>query len=66
MKIALSSCRTPADTATHCNTLQHTATQYEWDVLDFEEPDEDRTEFVQNAKTYKRLNRVSHKEEYYP
>jgi len=40
--------------------------QYEWDVLDFEEPDEDRTEFVQNAKTYKRLNRVSHKEEYYP
>jgi len=40
--------------------------QYEWDVLEYEDPQEDRTEFVQNTKTYKRLNEISKKEEYYP
>lgn len=40
--------------------------QYEWDVIDYEDPGEDRTEFVQDAHTYKRLNKISSKEEFYP
>ena len=40
--------------------------QHEWDLLDYEDPGEDRTAFVQNPKTYKRLNHVSSCEEYYP
>jgi hypothetical protein len=40
--------------------------QYEWDLLDYEAPDDDRTQFVQNPKTYKRLNTVSSREEYFP
>jgi len=40
--------------------------QHEWDLLEYEDPAEDRTEFVQNTKTYKRLNEVSKREEYYP
>jgi hypothetical protein len=40
--------------------------QYDWDVLEYEDSHEDRTDFVQNTRTYKRLNRVSNKEEYYP
>ncbi len=40
--------------------------QREWDTVDYDRPDLDRTQFVQNPKTYKRLNTISHKEEYFP
>lgn len=42
------------------------APQYEWDVKDYEDPGEDRTAFVQDTHTYKRLNRISSNEEFYP
>ena len=40
--------------------------QWEWDTLDYKDPAGDRTDFVQNTRTYKRLNRISQREEYYP
>ena len=40
--------------------------RYEWGLSDWEEADEDRREFVQNTRTYKRLNDITQKEEYYP
>ncbi|KAJ1476573.1 calcium-activated chloride channel-domain-containing protein, partial [Baffinella frigidus] len=40
--------------------------QYEWGLTEWEQPDTDRREFVQNPRTYKRLNTISQKEEYYP
>ena len=40
--------------------------QYEWGTLDHEEPQADRTDFVQSKRTYKRLNELLEKEEYYP
>jgi len=43
-----------------------TTYQYQWGTVDYEEPEQDRTEFVQNVKTYKRLNYISQKEEFYP
>lgn len=40
--------------------------QLEWEIVNFDEPQEDRAEFLQNPRTYKRLNDVSKKEEYFP
>ena len=43
-----------------------TAWQYQWGTLEYENPKTDRTEFVQSKRTYKRLNELLEKEEYYP
>ncbi len=40
--------------------------QHQWGTLDHEESEADRTEFVQSKRTYKRLNELLEKEEYYP
>jgi len=40
--------------------------QYEWGINEWEPEESDRTEFVQNPKTYKRLNPINQSEEYYP
>ena len=40
--------------------------RYEWGLSYWEEADEDRREFVQNTRTYKRLNDITQKEDYYP
>jgi hypothetical protein len=40
--------------------------QYQWGTLDLPDSEADRTEFVQSKRTYKRLNELLEKEEYYP
>jgi len=39
--------------------------QHEWDTSEYKPPKTDRPEFIQNKRTYKRLNQLSQKEEYY-
>ena len=40
--------------------------QHQWEMLEYVDPPADRPEFVQNKRTYKRLNELLEKEEYYP
>ena len=40
--------------------------QYQWGTLDLPDSEADRTQFVQDKRTYKRLNELLEKEEYYP
>jgi len=40
--------------------------QHEWDTVDFEPVKPDRRDFVQCPNTYKTLNTINKKEEYYP
>lgn len=40
--------------------------ELEWGTIDVDVPETDRPEFLQNPRTYKRLNDISKKEEYFP